>query len=196
MSGIAAIILAAGLGSRFGGGAKPLARFGDRPMLAHVLAAAQGSRSHPVIVVTGRDHDAIAAACANQVVTLVHNADYRSGLAGSLKAGMRSLPEECDGALVLLADMPLVRSATLDALIVSAQAEPDEAAFVPVFEGRRGNPVLLMRKLAPQIDALEGDRGAGPLLRGRADIREVAVDDPGIHLDADTPQALADLARR
>ena len=56
--------------------------------------------------------------------------------------------------------------------------------------------MLRMRKLAPQIDALEGDRGAGPLLRGRADIREVAVDDPGIHLDADTPQALADLARR
>ena len=196
MSAVAAIILAAGLGSRFGGGAKPLALFGDRPMLAHVLAAVLGSRAHPVIVVTGHDHDAIAAACADHSVRLVHNADYRSGLAGSLKAGMRALPQDSSGALVLLADMPRVRSTTLDALIAGAQAAPDEAAFVPVFEGRRGNPVLLMRKLAPQIDALEGDRGAGPLLRGRADIREVAVDDPGIHLDADTPQALADLARR
>lgn len=196
MSAVAAIILAAGLGSRFGGRAKPLARFGDRPMLAHVLAAVLGSRAHPIIVVTGHDHDAIAAACADHPVTLVHNADYRSGLAGSLKTGMRALPADCTGALVLLADMPLVRSATLDALIAGVEAAPDEAAFVPVFEGRRGNPVLLTRKLLPQIDALEGDRGAGPLLCGRADIREVAVDDPGIHLDADTPQALADLARR
>jgi molybdenum cofactor cytidylyltransferase len=193
VSGVAAIILAAGLGSRFGGGAKPLARLGDAPMLAHVLAAAQGSRAHPVIVVTGHDHVAIAAACEDQPVTLVHNADYRSGLAGSLKAGMRSLPEECDGALVLLADMPLVRSTTLDALIACRAEEPGYAAYVPLHAGQRGNPVLLTRKLAPEIEALAGDRGAGPLLRGRADIREVPVDDPGIHLDADTPQALADL---
>ncbi len=195
MSGVAAIILAAGLGSRFGGGTKPLARFRDAPMLAHVLAAAQGSRARPIIVVTGHDHDAIAAACADHPVRLVHNADYRSGLAGSLKAGMRALPADCAGALVLLADMPLVRAATLDALIAGAQAAPDHAAFVPVFDERRGNPVLLTRKLLPQIKELEGDRGAGPLLRGRADIREIAVDDPGIHLDADTPDTLAKLAR-
>lgn len=195
MSGVAAIILAAGLGSRFGGGAKPLARFRDRPMLSHVLAAAQGSRAHPLIVVTGHDHEAIAAACADQAVTLVHNADYRSGLAGSLKAGMRALPEECGGAIVLLADMPLVRPATLDALIARFAQEPDCAACVPVHAGRRGNPVLLTRKLTPEIEKLDGDRGAGPLLRGRGDIVAVAVDDPGIHLDADTPQALADLGR-
>lgn len=195
MSGVAAIILAAGLGSRFGGGTKPLARFRDAPMLAHALAAAQGSRARPIIVVTGHDHDAIAAACADHAVMLVHNPDYRSGLAGSLKAGMRALPADCAGALVLLADMPLVRAATLDALIAGAQAAPDHAAFVPVFDERRGNPVLLTRKLLPQIKELEGDRGAGPLLRGRADIREIAVDDPGIHLDADTPDTLAKLAR-
>lgn len=195
MSGFAAIILAAGLGSRFGAGAKPLARFRDAPMLTHVLAAAQGSRARPIIVVTGHDHDAITAACVDHAVTVVHNPDYRSGLAGSLKAGMRALPEDCDGALVLLADMPLVRAATLDALIAGARAAPELAAFVPVFEARRGNPVLLMRKLLPQIEELEGDRGAGPLLRGRADIREIAVDDPGINLDADTPDALAEIAR-
>ncbi|HMB09984.1 nucleotidyltransferase family protein [Saliniramus sp.] len=195
MSGVAAIILAAGLGSRFGGEAKPLARFRGAPMLAHVLAAAQGSRARPIIVVTGHDHDAVAAACADQAVSLVYNADYRSGLAGSLKAGMRALPEDCAGALVLLADMPLVQPATLDALIAGAELEPDHAAFVPVFDERRGNPVLLTRKLLPQIEALEGDRGAGPLLRAGAGIREIPVDDPGIHLDADTPQALAKIAR-
>lgn len=195
MSGVAAIILAAGLGSRFGGGAKPLARFRDAPMLSHVLAAAQGSRARPVIVVTGHDHEAIVAACADTHAELVHNVDYRSGLAGSLKVGMRALPEDCGGALVLLADMPLVRSATLDTLIVRFMQEPDCAACVPVHAGRRGNPVLLSRRLAPEIEALRGDRGAGPLLRGRGDVVEVAVDDPGIHLDADTPQALADLGR-
>jgi len=195
VSGVAAIILAAGLGSRFGGGAKPLAQFRDAPMLSHVLAAAQGSRARAVIVVTGHDHEAIVASCADSQTELVHNPDYRSGLAGSLKVGIRALPEDCGGALVLLADMPLVRSATLDALIARFMQEPDCAACIPVHAGRRGNPVLLSRKLAPEIEALTGDRGAGPLLRGRGDVVEVAVDDPGIHLDADTPQALADLGR-
>lgn len=195
MSGVAAIILAAGLGSRFGGGPKPLARFGDTTMLAHVLATARDSRARPLMVVTGHDHDAISAACADQAVTLVHNADYRSGLAGSLKVGMHALPDECGGALILLADMPLVCPATLDALIACFSKQPDCAACVPVHAGRRGNPVLLTRKLAPEIEELSGDRGAGPLLRGRGDVMEVGVDDPGIHLDADTKQALAELGR-
>ncbi len=195
MSDIAAIVLAAGLGSRFGEGAKPLALLHGKPLLAHVLATAQASRARPVIVITGHEHDAIAALSAGQGVSAIHNADYRTGLAGSLKTGMAALPATCAGALILLADMPLVRTKTLDALIAAFEADPDCAALVPVCEGRRGNPVLLTRRLIPQIEALEGDRGAGPLLRERADIREVAVDDPGIHLDADTPQALDDLGK-
>ncbi|MCC5978217.1 MAG: nucleotidyltransferase family protein [Salinarimonas sp.] len=195
MSDIAAIVLAAGLGSRFGGGAKPLAPLRGKPMLAHVLDAAKASRAQPVIVVTGHDHNALAALCEGQGVSLVHNADYRSGLAGSLKTGMRALPATCTGALILLADMPLVRAATLDALIAAFEADPDCTALVPVCDGRRGNPVLLTRRLMPQIQMLEGDRGAGPLLRGSGEVLEVEVDDPGIHLDADTRQALDDLGK-
>ncbi len=71
---------------------------------------------------------------------------------------------------------------------VSRSVRP--AALVPTYAGRRGNPVLLSRALAPEIAHLQGDTGAGPLLRGRADVREWPVGDVAVAQDIDTPEAL------
>jgi molybdenum cofactor cytidylyltransferase len=54
----------------------------------------------------------------------------------------------------------------------------------------RGNPVVLSRALAPEIERLAGDVGAGPLLRGRADVVTLDLADPAVALDLDTPDAL------
>ena len=112
MAEIAAIVLAAGLGTRFGAGAgdsKVAAPHAGVPLVAHVVAAALASRAAPVIVVTGHAEARVIEALAGLAVTIVHNPDYAGGMAGSLKAGVAALPKVCDGALILLGDMPLVR---------------------------------------------------------------------------------------
>ena len=93
--------------------------------------------------------------------------------------------------MVLLGDMPRVTATQIDRLADAFRsADPAPAAVVPVVDGRRGNPVLLDRcRLGPELAALTGDHGAGPLLRGRADVLEI-VGDPGTVLDVDTPDAL------
>lgn len=190
---VAAIVLAAGLGSRFGGASKPLAPFRGQAMVRHVCEAALASKAAPVIVVVGHRGAEVAGALEGLAVAIVACPNYAQGLSRSLRAGFAALPDTASGALVLLADMPLVEAATLDALIDAFARKPDAPAVVPVHEGRRGNPVLLSRALMPEITRLDGDHGAGPLLRGRGGIVEVEVASASIFADADTPDDLARL---
>lgn len=190
---IAAIVLAAGLGSRFGETPKVLATFAGRPLVRRVAEQALASRADPVIVVLGRAADAVRGALAGLPLGFVENPDYAQGLSTSLKAGFAALPEGAAGVLVCLGDMPLLGADILDALIAASEETPDAAAIVPVRAGRRGNPVLLARRLAPEIARLAGDHGAGPLLKGRGDVRELAWGDDRVLVDVDTPEALAAL---
>ena len=192
MSEVAAIVLAAGSGLRFGG-AKLLAGLRGKPLVRHVVEAALASAARPVLVVVGADEQRIAGALSGLEVRYVGNPAHAEGLSTSLRAGFAALPDEARAAMVLLGDMPLVRAGLIDALVAAWRAGRPEAV-VPTHGGRRGNPVLLSRALEPDLRALSGDVGAGPLLRARPGVRELAVEEDAILLDADTPEALARLA--
>ncbi|GGK17806.1 nucleotidyltransferase family protein [Salinarimonas ramus] len=193
---VAAIVLAAGLGSRFGEAPKVLARLGGTALVRRVAEAACASRADSVVVVIGRAGAEVRAALDGLPVSFVENADYAQGLSTSLKAGFAALPVDASGALVCLGDMPLLEPDILDALIAAHERVPDAAAIVPVHEGRRGNPVLIARRLAPEIAALDGDRGAGGILLARDDVVELPFADDRILVDVDTPEALAALETR
>jgi molybdenum cofactor cytidylyltransferase len=192
VSDVAAIILAAGLGSRFGAEAKPLAPFRGKPMVAHVCEAAIASRARPILVVLGHRRTEVERALPSEI-RAIDSPLHAQGLSRSLQAGFAGLPQEARAAIILLADMPLVEPATIDALIAASEASPDAPAIVPVCEGRRGNPVLLSRALGPQIAALAGDQGAGPLLRNLPGVIEMPWQRSSILRDVDTPDALAEL---
>jgi molybdenum cofactor cytidylyltransferase len=193
---VAALVPAAGLGSRFGETPKVLAELDGKPLVRRVAEAAAASRADPAIVVVGRAGEAVRAALAGLPVGVVENPDYAQGLSTSLRAGFAALPEGVEGAVVCLGDMPLLGPDILDALIAAFAETPDAAAIVPLHAGRRGNPVLLSCRLAPEIARLEGDRGAGPLLKGLADVRELPWSDERVLVDVDTPEALAALNAR
>ena len=187
---VAAIILAAGRSSRMGATNKLLATVGGTPMVRRVAETALASSAAPVIVVTGHQAEAITAALTGLDVTSVHNPDYASGLAGSLKAGLTALPADSDAFVVCLADMPLIEPAHIDSLIAAFDAS-DRPICVPVHAGRRGNPVLWARRYIPDMLDLTGDQGARPLLETHAAaITEVPVSSDTIHADFDTPESL------
>lgn len=193
MPDIGIVLLAAGRGTRFGPEPKLLVRLDDKPMVRHAAEAALASRLRPIVVVLGAHAEAVRGALAGLDLRFVENSAYAEGLSTSLRLGLDHLPEGCAGALVLLGDMPLIRADHLDRLADAFRAEPHHAAIVPVAEGRRGNPVLLNRaKLAAALARLSGDRGAGPLLAGRDDVRELEMD-RAVARDVDTQAALAGL---
>jgi molybdenum cofactor cytidylyltransferase len=191
---VAAIVLAAGRSTRMGAENKLLADVGGKPMLAHAVAAALASRASPVLVVTGHRSAEVAAALGGGAVTLIENPRYADGLSTSLKAGIAALPPDCDGALVLLGDMPRITAVHLDRLIAAFAAKKREAIVVPIHEGRRGNPVLWPRACFAEMLGLEGDAGARRLLAVHADhVREVDLATDAIFADVDTPEELAEV---
>lgn len=201
MAHIAAVILAAGLGTRYRAQdantvSKVLADLDGRPLVRHVIDEALCSRCAPVVVVTGYAHEAVEAALADADVSLVNNPDYETGLASSLKRGIGRLPVNSQGAIVLLADMPKVSAAIINRLIEVFVSHPGVDAIVPVYNGTRGNPVLLAQALFPAIMQLTGDQGARPILEAAAKnerIIYVTMDNEAIATDVDTPDALAAL---
>lgn len=200
MAHIAAVILAAGLSSRYRAQdtqtvSKVLVDLDGRPLVRHVIDEALCSRCAPIVVVTGYAHEAVEAALTDADVTLVNNPDYETGLASSLKRGIGRLPVNSQGAIVLLADMPKISTAVINKLIGIFVQHPDADAIVPVYNGTRGNPVLLARSLFPQIMQLKGDQGAKPLLEAAKSERViyVTIDDEAVATDVDTPDALATL---
>jgi len=188
---IAAVVLAAGRSTRMGATNKLVADIGGTPMVRRVVEAALASRAAPILVVTGHMQAAVSSALAGLDVTFVANADYATGLASSLKAGIGALPPSCDGALILLGDMPQIAPEHMDALV--AAFAPD-MIVVPVHEGRQGNPVLWPAKYFPELLQLDGDAGARRLIGiHAAHVREVDLGTDAIFADIDTPEALAAL---
>ena len=192
---IAAIVLAAGQGIRFGEAPKMLAELDGKPLVRHAAEAALGSCVNAVIVVVGHREAEVRAALGGLPVTFMPNPDYADGLSTSLIAGFAARPDAAEACVILLGDMPRVTSAMVDGLVAAWREAGRPSAAVPVHDGRRGNPVLLSVALAGEIAELTGETGAGPLLRGRSDVLEWPAGDPAVAADVDTPDALARLAQ-
>lgn len=188
---IGAVVLAAGLASRMGG-TKLLETVMGKPLVRLAVEAALGSSASPTVVVTGNVASEVTKALATVPVHIVNNPDYAKGLSTSLKCGLRALPQDCDGAVVLLADMPGVSASLVDKLIAAFDPSEDRAICVATRNGKRGNPVLWARRFFPEILTIEGDVGAKHLLAQYGEsVCEVEAADDGPLIDIDTADALA-----
>jgi molybdenum cofactor cytidylyltransferase len=199
---VGAIVLAAGQSSRFhaAGGPDPtklVAKLEGKPIVRGVVEAALESRARPVVVVTGFARDSVEAAVADLGTSVAFNPEFASGLASSLNAGLAAMPRDVAGALVLLGDMPWIEPRLADALIDAFLARQGALAAIPLREGRRGNPVLLGRRLFEAAMRLTGDEGARRLIGAlsASELVEVETPDTGVTFDIDTPEDLA-AARR
>lgn len=187
---IALVVLAAGRSSRMGAH-KLLLPLGDRPVIAHVVGAALASRLRPVVVVLGYEADRMRAALPPGDLVVIENPAFAAGLATSLRAGLAAIPAGAAGAIVALADQPLLTAAHLDRL--ADAAETSRAPIVAAgYGGRRGNPVYFARAYFPELLAVTGDEGGRAVIARHAE--EVALcelGDEGAGLDVDTPSDFA-----
>ena len=191
---IAALVLAAGRSTRMGPDHKLLLQDASGlAMAASVAAACSASQADWLIVVTGHQADRVTQAMRTirlrADARFVYAPDHETGLSASLRAGLAALPAQADGVLVCLADMPHVGPATMDRLIAASGPGRASDAVVPVWQGRRGNPVLWNRRCFAVLAGLSGDTGGRQLLQGAGTVvHEVPVDSPGVLTDCDTPE--------
>ena len=189
---VAAVVLAAGQSRRMGDVNKLLAEVDGAPMIARTVDSVLASAAGPVVVVTGFEAAKLRAALAGRPLRFVHNPGFADGLSGSLQAALDELPEEVDGALVCLGDMPRVGPRHLDRLLAAFAAHDRPAICVPTHNGKRGNPVVWHRRFFDEMRRVAGDTGARHLIGEHAEaVVEVEMEDGAVLADVDTPEALA-----
>lgn len=180
MPELAALILAAGAGRRFGA-IKQLALVRGEPLICRAIALAEAVAPGAVQVVLGAHRVQIAAQLPYDL-PVIECADWAEGLGTSLATGMVGLRGQPDGVLVLLADQIALRAEALQMLAARWHAAPANA-FCALYGGQPGVPAIFPRRLFAELAALRGERGAKPLLR-----REC-----GAHAQQAMPEAAIDI---
>ncbi len=190
---IGGVLLAAGQSRRMGTANKMLVEVEGIPMIVHAARAMLASNASPIVVVLGHQSERVERTLSDQNVMFVRNPDYRGGLSTSLRAGLAALPKECDGAVVALADMPGIHPDDINMLINEFDPISGQSIIVPTHGGKRGNPVIWARRFFSDISAVSGDVGARHLIGANIDqVIEVETDNPGVLIDLDTPEAIAE----
>lgn len=189
------VVLAAGRSRRMGRAKALLELQGERFLerAIRVLAAA-GCRS--VLAVLNAADDAAIRAARAAGAGIVLNPHAGSEQVDSLRLAIHALPADGDAALVLPVDRPLVQEATARALIEAFRATR-KTVVRPVCHGQAGHPTLFARSVLLEILETELPEGARSIIaRHAADTHDVAVDDPGINQNIDTPEDYAALLSR
>lgn len=190
---VTVILLAAGKASRYGSDAdtKLLAEFEDVPLVRRIAAHACGSKADPVVVVVGFRAPDIVAALVDLPVGIVENPNFLLGVSSSLIAGI-STPEaqSAEGVLVMLADMPMILTLHLNALVDAFAARDGKSVIIAAHQGVRGNPVIIPKQLFSDLLSLEGDVGArNIILLSGLPIVDVEIGPAALH-DVDTTEAV------
>lgn len=186
---VSAVILAAGTSQRMGQ-AKQLLPLGESTLLAQTIENVRSAALDEIILVLGSHAETIERQLPHPLlerIKIVLNQSYGQGMASSLHAGLSAVDRDSSAALIVLGDQPFVRPQTLDQIVQEHRRSRAKIA-IPVYQGQRGNPVLLDRSLFAEAMALEGDVGCRAIFsRHLEEIVNVEVEDNGVLLDIDDP---------
>jgi len=186
---VSAVLLAAGAGSRFGGG-KLLALYKGRPLIETALSGLRRAPVDEIIVVVGAEGERLRSISTAYGARVVDNPDWAEGMSTSVRAGLRSCGPGIRAAVVLLADQPLVGAAAVERLVEAFERGAETA--VATYGGRPRNPVLFAREVWSLLEReLSGDEGARVVLRRHPElVTEVPCDDVADPADVDTVEDL------
>jgi CTP:molybdopterin cytidylyltransferase MocA len=189
VSGVSAIVLAAGAGSRFGGG-KLLAPFGGRTLLGATLDGLRGAPVDETIVVVGAEGERLREESTAHGARVVENRDWAEGMSTSVRAGLDACSPESRAAVVVLADQPLVGAGAVGRLVDAFKGGARVA--VATYGGEPRNPALFAREVWPLLGReMSGDRGARAVLARHPElVTEVPCDDVADPADVDTVEDL------
>ena len=165
-AGIAAVVLAAGVGSRAGRNKLLVEDANGKPLFLKAVEAAIKSKANPVFVVTGNQSAVVEEFLEDIDVNILYNPAYRSGVKTSLNLGLKSVPAFCDGALILPADMPNIDAKFIDKLIAAFKKGQEKQLCIASWKGVKHNPIIWSKALY----------GVADLVPENADLRPVFME--------------------
>ena len=185
MGGLWAIILAAGESRRMGF-PKMLLLFNGITMLENVIGNIKGSVVDHTLVVLGAEKEALTELVSKSSVKYCFNDNYKQGMLSSVKCGFRNLPPDFEAVLVFQGDQPFISPKVINRVIEGYRSS-GKGIVIPVYNGKRGHPLLVDQKYREEIERLDDKEGLRSLShKFSEDVLEVETDEPGILKDFDT----------
>lgn len=193
MSRVVAILLAAGSSRRFGDDNKLLANLNGEPILAHTIGNIVPLNLQQVIAVVQPESQAVTQLLEQAGFEVFINKNSAKGLGSSIAKGTRQL-NDADGVMLLLGDMPFVKIETMRALLKEFVECSDSVIIAPIYQDRRGHPVIFGRKHFDALRGLGKSDGARVVIDANPSLLKlIPVEDPGVIQDIDTVDDLKTL---
>jgi len=191
---ISAILLAAGESRRMGT-FKQLLDFEGKTFVERCVDELLASKANEVIVVTGHRDDDVRRTIGEREVRFAYNAEYRSGMAGSILCGLSAVAPGTEAVLISLADQPQITAHVIDQ-VVDAYLTQRPSIVVPRYSGRKGHPIIIDLKLKDEVFKMDPAEGLRRIVRrysGETVYVEAATD--AILTDFDYPEDYSALKR-
>ena len=184
---ISVTILAAGRSQRMGDLNKLLLLIDDKPMIYSVCKMVLDAKINQVVLVTGYQNNEVEKSIPKGIDTIVYNKNWESGMMSSIYAGMSKLEKDIDGNMIVLGDMPLISTMTINKIIIEFNNHNGNQIVYPTYENKQANPVVFPRKYFPEILNLKGDRGCKKLLKKYpGDAVGIPINTDDVVIDCDT----------
>ena len=162
---ITAILLAAGQSKRLKGENKLCKLYKGKPLINHILFSLIKSKVNKIIVVLGFEHLKIKMKLLrSKKINFVINKNYKKGMSSSIKTGLKKLPKNSQGFLIVLGDMPNITKTTINKICLSI-TRSDKEIILPKFKNRTGNPIGFKHSMIKNIYKIKGDRGAKNIIK-------------------------------
>ena len=194
---ISAIILAAGLSSRMNGENKLTKKINGIPLINHTIKNILGSAVKEIIIVVGYEEDILKSLIGkNKKIKIIYNKNYKSGIASSIKIGLKNISTKTEAFFISLGDMPNINQNIYNKLIKERdkynkklKTEYKKEIIIPTYQGKNGNPILFSKHMQKKIMKIEGDVGAKSLVElDMNKILKVPFKNDAIILDFDKPE--------
>ena len=147
---------------------------------------------HQILLITGNDSERVEDAAKGTPVTIVQNPDWQTGQGSSIRLGINALPQNVSACLFFMCDQPLIKKEVVTS-IVTAYIQERAKIIAPVYQGKRGNPVLFDQSLFHELSHLANEEGGRNLFK-RHPVTYVEIQDDSILIDIDTLQDYEKLA--
>ena len=162
---ITAILLAAGQSKRLRGENKLTKLFKGKPLINHILFSLIKSKVNKIIIVLGFEHLKIKTKLLkSKKINFAINKNYKKGMSSSIKTGLKKLPKNSKGFLIVLGDMPNITKTTINKICLSI-TRSDKEIILPKFKNRTGNPIGFKQSMIKNIYKIKGDRGAKNIIK-------------------------------